>query len=338
MEPYNEPAQSKVVQAGSSDTAVNEDEPLDCWYAMVTELGHMLHQPQATASDLEGRAKSFVGRLHSLVQGRSDQALFVAVRALQDKRCPFSAALAMAMSAFACLMVEQDAELSSRREAVMLACLLMNISEANKLDETRCHLDHMEASSYDPRLVRHPEVSVDLLRRHGFTDESSLQLIVHHHESAAAGGAPTGLALTDQAVALVQLLERACEELSQTRRPPAVVSATYKALFDQARVPTALATLYFRCVGLYPPGTAVLLCSGERAVVCRKGAFINKPWVQSVVSPDGIWLKTPLLRDTADKKCEIVRVLPWHSIGLSLDKTLKAFWKASAPPREGSLE
>lgn len=331
MESENTSAQSPVVQALAEKTTDQQTEPLDCWFPMATELGHLLRHPESAAGNLKGLAKGFVDRLHTLVQDHSDQALFVAVRALQDKRFPFCAAHAMAMAAAAGLMTQCNVGLLASRETIMQTCLLMNISQAQRLDESRFHLDRAAASAGDACLVSHAQDSVNLLRTSGFVDEDSLRLILQHHDSAAETGGSSVQVGGDQSLALIQLLERACEELSQTRRAPAVVSASHKLLFDEARMPTELALLYFRCVGLYPPGTAVQLFSGERAVVFRRGESIHKPVVQSVIGADGRWLKRPLPRDTAQAPHEIVRVLPWHTMGLPLDKALKAFWWSSAP-------
>jgi len=326
MESQSAAAPPPAVRSLVEKTVGEQGEPLDCWYPMATELGHLLRHPESASGNLSSLAAGLVGRLQTLVQDHCDQALFAAVRSLQDKRLPFSAAHAMAMAAAAGIMTHHSAELKASRDKIMQACMFMNISQAHNLDETRCHLDRSAVSASDLRLATHSQDSVDLLRTRGFTDEDTLQLILLHHRPAAEIGGPSGQALSNQPVVLIQLLELACEELSQTRRSPAVVSATRHLLFDEAHMPTELASLYFRCVGLYPPGTAVQLLSGERAVVFRRGDSIHKPMVQSLIGSDGRWLRAPLPRDTAQPPHEIIRVLPWHSIGLPLDKALKAFW------------
>jgi hypothetical protein len=78
--------------------------------------------------------------------------------------------------------------------------------------------------------------------------------------------------------------------------------------------------------GLYPPGVAVRLKTGEVGIVMRRGLKATAPVVAVVTTRQGDALMTPQRRDTADPAHAVAAVVPLSAVRVRMpvDKLLAA--------------
>jgi HD-GYP domain-containing protein (c-di-GMP phosphodiesterase class II) len=194
--------------------------------------------------------------------------------------------------------------------------------------------DHLAASDTPltpvmrEQIRTHAQRSADLLQAAGLDDALWLQVVRAHHDGGD-GALPLAALSDDQRLA--RLLRRAdilTAKISarRTRVPMSPVQAAREACLGQDGVPDEVGGALLRATGLYPPGSFVELANGERGIVVARGRRANLPWVASLVSPSGLALGEPALRDTADARHAVraavaaatVKVRPDHARILAL--------------------
>jgi HD-GYP domain-containing protein (c-di-GMP phosphodiesterase class II) len=188
--------------------------------------------------------------------------------------------------------------------SLAMAALFHDLPKAGLKDSTLNSLEHpqMIPAEERPRVELHWLSTMErMVSLGGLSDEMLARLVVLYESQlefsradlygtlAASEGerALPPQALFSQIITLCNLFDtltwaRQGKETVTSHRAMVALLGQAGAQFDPA-----LAALLVQTVGLYPTGTAVLLSSGEIAVVTGQGDDPERPGVRVVVAPDG---------------------------------------------------
>lgn len=216
----------------------------------------------------------------------------------------------------------------ANRLPVLCAALTMNIA---MLDLQDALYSQKEPLTPDQRatIQAHPAETVEILRRAGLTDETWLRVIEHHHEAVDGSGYPRALQGDSVHVGaqMLSAADRYCAMVSERAyRPAAPANVALRQIFlSQGKsLDPVIAALLVREMGMYPPGTGVLLANGDRAIAIKRTLNASQPTVRSIVNASGKRLPTFPKRQTSHDSHRIVEVVPLSR--LPTDITPESLW------------
>ncbi len=179
---------------------------------------------------------------------------------------------------------------SKTRAALLRAALTMHLAIAELQDRLATQTSPL--TELQRQAIRsHPQRSAELLRAGGVTCGDWIEAVARHHDR-------------DNADQLAQMLNRVDDftaKFAARSMRPALTADKAVRQFHHARPNDPLTAAIVAEFGIYPPGCAVRLQSGEIGVVMRRGASPATPLVVAVRAPGGDALPKPLLRDTAGR-------------------------------------
>lgn len=169
------------------------------------------------------------------------------------------------------------------RRPLVNAALTMNIS-ITALQNELAHRERPLTSEQRQAVAGHSRQSADLLRSYGVSDALWLGAVESHHLPRQRGLPLSSLEPSDRLTELLQHVDVFLAKLSPRagRRPLLATVAAKDACIGPDGRPDEMGAATLRVLGLYPPGTWVKLASGEFAVVLRRGARADQPWVARV--------------------------------------------------------
>jgi hypothetical protein len=131
--------------------------------------------------------------------------------------------------------------------------------------------------------------SVQLATESGAFSKEALAAIADHHEAADGSGWPRGIRTMGRSAAILAIANRydnLCTPEASDQEPlmPAEALARMFSL-EAARFDPALLSSLIKLLGVYPPGTLVLLTDGSLGLVVAPGPDSLRPRVL-VYSPD----------------------------------------------------
>lgn len=164
----------------------------------------------------------------------------------------------------------------------------------------------------------HPTRGAALLAEGGVTDADWLAAVARHHEKPDGSGYPAGLTdVGELALMLNQSDEFTARFTPRAARPGLPADVAVREFF-QADPHNPMAAAIVKEFGLYPPGCAVRLKSGEVGIVMRRGEKANTPIVAVVTARNGDALMTPQRRNTADPAHAVLAVVPLAAVRVRL--------------------
>ena len=199
-----------------------------------------------------------------------------------------------------------------------LAALLYDLGMITVPNHIRSKSGRLDPGEYDT-VKHHVEASCALLRKVDGISETTLHIIETHHERVDGTGYPRGLRASEIGL-LGRLLSIVSVYITLTSTRPYA---------DAVSMKDALATLYddrdkaydgrlvqkfIRCIGVYPPGSVVVLRSGEAGLVIASGKNRLRPLVKVFSDKHGQPLTSTYLIDLSSPNDirEIARVLKPH--------------------------
>lgn len=219
------------------------------------------------------------------------------------------------LAASAAIAIEFDEQ---KVVALISGSLMQNVASWDyqlQLNRQPCGLSEEQKE----RLHRHPVESAELLMHAGIDDPDILDTVKYHHERPDGSGYPFALAGND-IPSLAKLVGIADSYVAMTteRAYRALVPSkiALREIFLMNKDPEAgLYGSFIKAMGIYPPGTFVLLSNGETAVVTERNKESSiKPLVKSVVSPKGTRYPKPLKRCLSELGLEVFRALTMSEI------------------------
>lgn len=270
-------------------------------------------------SRLDGIARA----VHKLLAADPDDALFRLFQMLADNSLGYCSTHALLSGIVSQLTAEKLGLDPSVRRSLLDAALTQNIGMARDQDS----LSRQNAAPNEwqrQRIADHAHLSAETLRNLGLEDEDTLDMVRWHHQPQHADALPRNrmarriLATADAFVAKMAA--------RKTRSPLPPIAAA-KSIFagaegEAANVGAAMAT----STGFYPPGTFVLLATGDTAVVAQRGVRANAPWVIPVMDKNSMPIVQYTCRDTNDPAYALVTPLNFQSvrIAVSADRVQRA--------------
>lgn len=236
-------------------------------------------------------------------------------------------------TAIACLVAGMALKMDVAELAVTAAAALtMNIGMADLQDRLQAHAGRLnEEQQFE--VQTHCARGVEILRGHGVEDPLWLETVLDHHERVDGSGYPAGKQgdTLGRSARLLGLADIYCARVSSRDCRPAMsptMAMRWLFLGEGAVVDKALATLFIKTLGVYPPGTGVRLKSGSLAVVTHRGAFGHQPRVASVTTGDGARLDRPIRRSHEGGASAIAEVVDLAA--LEMEPSMALLWGSDA--------
>lgn len=171
----------------------------------------------------------------------------------------------------------------------------------------------------------HPQQGVEILRSFGVHDPVWTNAVLMHHESSDGKGYPGGLREPDipPYAHLIAASDFYCAKISgRSYRPPLSSHKAMQFVFPagESRIDARIAELFVKTLGIFLPGTFVVLKNNQTAVVTHRGERIQSPGVHAVTGKDGMPLLGPMFRDTSNPDYAIVRIIPPHKVAVKVNR------------------
>jgi len=195
------------------------------------------------------------------------------------------------------------------RQRVFKAALTMNVSML-ELQGTLAAQATPPTRAQREQILSHPQRSVEMLAASGVGDRDWLDAVLQHHEAVDGSGYPQGLTQIGELAQLVRRADIYTAKLSPRAGRDAIAAdrAGREMFMSDPGHPMVAAMV--KEFGLYPPGSFVLLASGETAMVVQRGAAVNNPIVTVLSTGRGEPCPEPLRRDTSFPAYAVKSVLP----------------------------
>lgn len=286
-----------AASAPAVEHAIRKATLFDLWEAAVWELDDLtrrLAKGGVAAQEIEAYAE----RLIALVDRDVDVALFGCIRQ-DDHRFALYALTHGVHSAVLSLLTARQLGWSLDHAACLVkSALTMNVAMSE--------LQALLAEQRDPPSKRqldqiraHPHASAEMLRQAGVTNADWLSTVEDHHERPDAGGYPRGVNQVSELATLLRAADVFMAKISpRAMRAAMAPQLAARQLFQQDGG-APLATALIRAVGVYPPGSLVLLASGEVGVVTHRAVAGRAAQVATLSDRKGHPVAATQHRDTA---------------------------------------
>jgi HD-GYP domain-containing protein (c-di-GMP phosphodiesterase class II) len=281
------------------------------WDRSMEEVGQVL---RATAGADFPRALERASKpVLALIVRDPDLALFQVVRQEEGEVAQYASRHAIHAGIAAGLAARRLGWDETAARCSFRAALTMNVSIV-ELQNRLCNQVTPLTPMQREQLRTHPERSAEMLRKAGVTDSDWIAAVVQHHGRDEVEGRPRSLTGISEIARLVCLADIFTAKLSpRATRPALAPDIAARQLFTANQADSMTAAL-IKEFGIYPPGTAVRLKSGEKGVVVKRGESANAPLVLVLTSSAGDHLITPLRRYTTKPEHAIAAVIPFSAI------------------------
>lgn len=248
----------------------------------------------------------------------NDTALYMLLFDASHDVSGYSASHAMTCALVSELAALQLGASEDEIRSVALAALTMNLAIASLQDTLAVQTEPL-SDGQRAAIDGHGHRAAAWLQASGAGDAQWLRIVENHHLVPAA---PVDLECRTEV--LTEILRRVdiyTAKLScRAARPPATpMSAAREACLDPTGQPDAIGAAMLRAVGLYPPGTWVLLASEELALVIRTGRKAHTPIAVAIRRQDGTMLPQPTFRDTSERQYLVRKSVDAREVRVRVD-------------------
>ncbi len=296
------------------------------------------------ASDAVGRIGTTIDMfLQQLLNRDREAALFLLIHRAVTAFTGYSA-LHSLLTATVVHLLATPLKLSPAESASLTrAALTMNVG-MTALQDALANQKQRPSPIQQVQIDKHAAEGVRLLHAAGVTDSLWLNVVFKHHDDLPAGVPLVERPPAERLARILQVVDRYTAAMSPR------VSRAGRESKDAARsaivqpgaaghdeVGLALMML----LGLHPAGTFVKLANGETAVVLRKGAKPNEPYVASVLNKRDEPISEPRLHNTSKPDVAVVQGVSASTIRVRLNTDLMlrqlAFTKTGADRGTGRV-
>jgi HD-GYP domain-containing protein (c-di-GMP phosphodiesterase class II) len=261
----------------------------------------------------------------ALVQRDPDQAIFQVVRADEGvmphhaSRHALHAAIASHLGAVRMGWGADTGQLLFR------AALTMNLAIAD-LQNRLAQQVSPPSTQQRQTLQEHPTRGAQLLEAGGVTQADWLAAVARHHERTDGSGYPRGLTDVGELALLLNQADEFTARFGPRATGLALAPDAAVREFFQADPKNPMTASIVKEFGLYPPGVAVRLKSGEVGFVMRRGLTATAPIVAAVTTRQGDAMASPLRRDTSNPAHAVVAVVALAAVRVRVpvDKLVQA--------------
>lgn len=295
------------------------------WEESMGEVGRLLRA--APMGDFTQSLDHASHPLMALIERDPDLAILQAVRAesVQGGPTAYASRHAVHTATAACLAATRLGWSVSERQCVLRTALTMNIAMAELQNRLVTQVSPV-TTLQRAEIESHPERSAAMLEMAGVTDTDWLEAVRQHHEEDGGTGYPRRPPKVHAVARLVHCADTFTAKLSpRLRRQPILADAAARLQYQAGRGDAMTAAL-IKEFGIYPPGCAVRLKSGEVGMVMRRGESASAPRVAVLSDRVGDALMEPVHRDTSRPEYAIVAVIPLAGlkVRVGLEKLIQA--------------
>jgi HD-GYP domain-containing protein (c-di-GMP phosphodiesterase class II) len=295
------------------------------WEESMGEVGRLLRA--APMGDFTQSLDHASRPLMALIERDPDLAILQAVRAesVQGGPTAYASRHAVHTATAACLAATRLGWSVSERQCVLRTALTMNIAMAELQNRLVTQVSPV-TTLQRAEIESHPERSAAMLEMAGVTDTDWLEAVRQHHEEDGGTGYPRRPPKVHAVARLVHCADTFTAKLSpRLRRQPILADAAARLQYQAGRGDAMTAAL-IKEFGIYPPGCAVRLKSGEVGMVMRRGESASAPRVAVLSDRVGDALMEPVHRDTSRPEYAIVAVIPLAGlkVRVGLEKLIQA--------------
>jgi HD-GYP domain-containing protein (c-di-GMP phosphodiesterase class II) len=292
------------------------------WLDLQEVLRGILYQGGLAINPLQ-RLLGIEKKALSLLQADADDSLFCLLQALADDSLGYCATHAL-LCAVICYLTAEKLKLDTlQKHALFSAALTMNIGMAREQDSMSRQSGAL--TDWQRKLVaEHPQKSVEILQSFGVDDADQLDIVRWHHDALSAEGIARNL----PSRRLLSLADGFVARMAarKTRSALSAVKAVRSMVLGAEGETIGVGSAVAQAVGFYPPGSYVLLPNGETAVVVKRGARANTPWVVSILDKDAMPINRYVCRDTSQPDLVIAEAVNFEKVrvAVSADKARSA--------------
>jgi HD-GYP domain-containing protein (c-di-GMP phosphodiesterase class II) len=250
-------------------------------------------------------------KVRSLLEADPDSSLFWLFQALTDESLGYSATHALLCAVICELTAIKLAITPRERRALLSSAMTMNIGMAREQDAMA-----RQASVINDRqrhlIAAHSASSADILMAFGIENPDHLDIVRWHHQPQSPAGLPHNrIAREILHLADIFVARTAARKTRASLSPlKAVKTMVMGAQGDQVSLGSAMA----QAVSFYPPGSYVMLESGETAVSVQRGLRANTPWVIALLDKNAMPLGRYVCLDTSERAHAIARPLNFEKV------------------------
>jgi HD-GYP domain-containing protein (c-di-GMP phosphodiesterase class II) len=298
-------------------------------FKQLDTLTEQLHQAFLGIQKFDPRSEQRIIQLATQVQALCEQdadALIGTVHIYQDTDYVSTHPIHVAILAE--IFSTQMGISAERRRVIVCAALTANIAIMDL--QTHLHNQPSELSeSQQSAMHQHPAQAVALLRRAGISNVTWLKAVLQHHERIDGRGYPqklrgSAICLAAKIIALSDIYSAMV--VSKGYRVAHPVNNILRSIFINKgkEYDEALCLNMIKMLGVFPPGSIVILKNGETAVVTHRcqGDTVH-PKVASLLSVAGAPYIHPIHRDTHN---EAFRIRDMCAISRRMPLDLAAIW------------
>lgn len=264
-------------QAYQTPTAVPDptehgsEDLLALWSDLESAVSMLLHHPQRV-HEFPWKLRRFGTWLEDLLARDIDAGLYLLFQLTASSAAGYSASHAVICAALCAVAAPRLRLPDDERAALVQAAFTMNIGMTDLQDALALQLAPPSAAQRE-QIGRHAAASVALLQERGVTDPLVLDTVRLHHVSAVGRGALHTLPPPARLGHVLHTVDRYAALVSPriTREGRSPLDSARAILQARAGLEDAAGAALVGAVGLFPPGTLVMLDSGETAVVVRRG-------------------------------------------------------------------
>lgn len=296
--------------ATPANRVVTPDLLMDAWSAVTVRAGALLRDEWRPDSIV--RLRQLDAEVCELLASEPDGSLLWLVHHNTSEPQNYSVLHALLVTAV-CQLASVYLPLMSPAmcASARLAALTMNLL-ITRLQDELVRQQTPVTEEQRAALSDHGARAAVRLRESGVSDPLWLGAVEHHH--SAPEGTLESLEPMIQIARLIQKADIFAARLSPrgVRHALAANDAAKGIFLNERKAPDETAGAIIKAVGIYVPGSSVLLRSGEVAVVVRRGRLANQPLVASISNPQGMPLSYPQLRDCRQSAHAVASGLPPH--------------------------
>jgi hypothetical protein len=289
------------------------------WSDLESGLGVILSNPSNT-QQFSHRVLQYDRWMQGLLQRDPDVGLYLLFQLASNSPVGYSASHALVCGVL-CHLVAAELQLPEReRNSLVHAALTMNIAMTALQDELANQAEKPSQAQQDA-IRAHAIKGSMMLANLGVGDDDWLDVVSSHHDDSVDRDE---LRLVPPAVRLARILkmvDRYAAMISprKSRSGRSAIESARSVMTRAGGTADEIGPSLLKAVGLCPPGTYVRLDNDELAVVVRRSAKSNQPFVVVVGKPDGELAPTPRLHSTAEAYPRIRSALPSTAVRAPLN-------------------
>jgi HD-GYP domain-containing protein (c-di-GMP phosphodiesterase class II) len=295
---------------------------LGLWSDLEAGLGIILSSP-FSVQEFEQRVWQYDRWMQTLLERDADVGLYLLFQLATNSSVGYSTSHSLICGVL-CHLVSNELKLSvNERNSLVHAAMTMNISMTVLQDQLAVQTDKLNAQQLDA-IRAHAAKSGLMLANLGVSDELWVEVVSSHHDENTDKIELRVLSPIRRLVRILQVVDRYAAMISprKSREGRSATESVRSIMTGKTSYNDEVGHALVRAVGLCPPGTYVRLEDSTLAVVMRRSAKPNLPFVAIVTNPAGDILPQPQLHRTANKRPAIQAALAASMVRLRLNHHL----------------